>query len=79
MHQDHKPPTHLTLVECEIDLVNGQPLWRTLVSTHFEPNIASIVQKFTPSMFLSLAREHSVYSAKTKIEIQKSELWAIYR
>ena len=30
-------------------------------------------------MFLSLAREHSVYSAKTKIEIQKSELWAIYR
>ena len=77
MRQDHKPPMHLTLVECEIDLFNGQPLWRMLVSTHFEPNIARSVQKFTPSIILSLASERFLYSEK-KNEIQKSELWAIY-
>ena len=77
LRQDHKPPIHLTLVECEIDLFNGQPLWKTLVSTHFEPNIARSVQKFTLSIILSLALELSVCSKK-KIEIQKSELWAIY-
>ena len=66
MRQDHKPPMHLTLVECEIDLFNGQPLWRTLVSTHFEPNIARSVQKFTPSIILSLASERFLYSEKKK-------------
>ena len=71
LRQDHKPPIHLTLVECEIDLFNGQPLWRTLVSTHFEPNIARIVQKFTPSIFLSLAWERSVYSGKKKLKYKK--------
>ena len=40
MGQDHKPPIHLTLVEYSMNLVNGQPLWRTSVCTYFEPNIA---------------------------------------
>ena len=71
LRQDHKPPIHLTLVECEIDLFNGQPLWRTLVSTHFEPNIARIVQKFTPSIFLSLAWERSLYSGKQNWNTKK--------
>ena len=71
MRQDHKPPTHLTLVECEIDLFNGQPPWKTLVSTHFKSNIARIVQKFTPSTFLSLASERSVYSGKKKLKYKK--------
>ena len=65
-HQDHKPPIHLTLVECQIDLFNGQPPWRTLVSTHFKSNIARIVQKFTPSIILSLASENILYPAKKK-------------
>jgi len=75
MCQDHKPPIHLTLVECKIDLFNGQPLWRTLVSTHFEPNIAGSVHKFTP-IILSLASENILYPGKKQnktIEIQKSE------
>ena len=75
---DHKPPIHLTPAECEIDLFNGQPLWKTLVSTHFEPNIARSVQIFAPSIILSLASENILYpEKKTKqnktIEIQKSE------
>ena len=64
MRHDHKPPIHLTLVECKIDLFNGQPLSKTLVSTHFEPNIARIVQKFTPSIILSLASKCTLYSEK---------------
>ena len=77
MRNDHKPPIHLTLVECKIDLFNGQPLWKTLVSTHFEPNIATSVQKSTPSIILSVASENIIYPGKKKqnktIEIQKSE------
>ena len=29
--------------------VNAEHLWETSVCKHFEPNIASVVQKFTPS------------------------------
>ena len=64
LRQDHKPPIHLTLVECEIDVFNRQPLWRTLVSKHFEPNIPRSVQKFTPSIILSLASENLLYPEK---------------
>ena len=71
LRQDHKPPIHLIVIECEIDVFNRQPLWRTLVSTHFEPNIARIVHKFTPSMFLSLASERSVYSGKKQLKYKK--------
>lgn len=66
MRHDHKPPIHLTLVECKIDLFNGQPLSKTLVSTHFKPNIARSVQKFTPSTFLSLASDIILYPGKKK-------------
>ena len=71
--QDHKPPIHLTLVECQIDLFNGQPPWRTLVSTHFKSNIARIVQKFTPSAFPSLASESILYTAKKKKQKKKKQ------
>ena len=54
-------------------LLNGQPLGTT-VCTHFEPNVASICQKFTPSLSLSLASKRILNSEKKKIEIQKSEL-----
>ena len=51
---------------------NREPLWRASVCTHFEPNNASIIQKFTPSIFLSLASENILYSEKKK-KSQKSE------
>ena len=45
----------------------------SLVSIHVELNIASIVQKFTPSIFLSLAsREHSITLNKKK---KKKKNW----
>jgi len=40
----------------------------TSLSLHFEPNIASIFQKFRPSIFVSLASENFLYPEK------KSEL-----
>ena len=66
MGQDHKPPIHLTLVEYSMDPAKGQPLCRTSVCTHFEPNNASIVQKFPPSTSLSLTLGNSLYSEKKK-------------
>ena len=62
--QDHKPPMHLTLVQYSMDAVNGKRLWRMSVCTHFEPNTASIVQKFTPSITLSLASDNFLCSEK---------------
>ena len=44
--------------------VNEKPLRRTSVCTHIEPKIASIVQKFTPSVFLSLASDKFLYTEK---------------
>ena len=38
----------------------------SLVSTHFEPNIARSVQKFTPSIILSLASRMHLYILEQK-------------
>ena len=65
MGQDHNPPIHLTLVEYSMAPVNEKPLWRTSVRTHVEPNNASNVQKFTPSIFVSgLALDNCLYAKK---------------
>ena len=44
--------------------------------THFEPNIASIVQKFRPSIFLSLASENLFYILEKKQIKQLTRKWA---
>lgn len=68
---------HPELVDSSMDEVNGPPLWRTSISTHFTPNITNIVYKFTPSIFLCVASERRLNSEKEKKKIIKIESRAI--
>ena len=69
MGQGHKPPCdpytkHLSNTQWSQSKDN-HALWRTSVCTHFEPNNANIVQKFTPSIFFSsLASDNLLSSEK---------------
>ena len=53
-------------VDYSMDQVNGPPVWRTSISSHLTPNIANIVRKFAPSIFLCVATERRLNSEKKK-------------
>lgn len=63
-------------VDYSMDQVNGPPLWRTSISSHLTPNIANIVRKFAPSIFLCVATERRLNSEKKK-RVLKIESGAI--